>query len=146
MLWVHKTCNVITKWLVENPSYICPRCKAESRLTAGQTVTEVDVDGTMLDVDTTFCYLGDMLCSGGGCDSDIAARCCVSRGKFRKLLPVLTTRHLSPGYVPRCARPSLARLCSMVVRRGNQRNPNLGGSAQMTVPWSVGFVASRDRD
>ena len=41
----------------------------------------------------TFCNLGDMLCSGGG---HIAARCCMAWGKFRKLLPVLTTRHLSP--------------------------------------------------
>ena len=30
------------------------------------------------------------------CDSAIAARCCVAWGKFRKLLPVLTTRHISP--------------------------------------------------
>ena len=30
------------------------------------------------------------------CDSTIAARCCVACGKFIKLLPVLTTRHLSP--------------------------------------------------
>ena len=59
-------------------------------------MTEVDINGTMLDVEATFCYLGDMLCSGGGCDSAIAARCCAAWGKFRKLLPVLTTRHLSP--------------------------------------------------
>ena len=45
----------------------------------------------MLDVEATFCYLGDMLCSSGG----IAARC-VAWGKFRSLLSVLTTRHLSP--------------------------------------------------
>ena len=44
----------------------------------------------------TLCYLGDMLCSGRGCGSAIAARCCVAWGKFRKLLPNLTTRHLSP--------------------------------------------------
>ena len=50
----------------------------------------------MLDVEATLCYLGDMLCSGGGCDIAIAARCCVAWGKFRKLLPALTTRHLSP--------------------------------------------------
>ena len=62
----------------------------------GPTVTEVDVDRTMLDVEATFCYLGDMLCSDGGYDSAIAAKCCVARGKFRKLLPVLTSRHLSP--------------------------------------------------
>ena len=122
---------------IKNPGfcYICPRCSGESQLTAGQTVNEVDVDGTMLDVDTTFCYLGDMLCSRGGCDSAIAARCCVAWGKFRKLSPVLRhlpdtspTRHLSSGYMARCTRPALARLCSMVMRRGYQRNPNQGGS------------------
>ena len=47
----------------------------------------------MLDVEATFCYLGDVLCSGGGCDSAIVARCCMAWGKF---LPVITTRHLSP--------------------------------------------------
>ena len=36
-----------------------------------------------------------MLFSSGGCDGAIAATCCVAWGKFRKLLPVLTTRHLS---------------------------------------------------
>ena len=46
----------------------------------------------MLDLAGNFCYLGDMLCSGGGCGSAIAARCCVAL----KLLPVLTTRHLWP--------------------------------------------------
>ena len=65
MLWVHKTCSGITKQLVRDPNYICPRCKGESWPIDGRTVTEVDVDGTMLDVEATFCYLGDMLCSGG---------------------------------------------------------------------------------
>ena len=41
----------------------------------------------LLDVKATFCYLGDMLCSSGVCDS--------AWGKFRELLPVLTTRHHS---------------------------------------------------
>ena len=54
------------------------------------------VDGSKLEVVASFCYLGDMLDAGGGCDAAIAARCCMAWGKFRKLLPVLTTRHLSP--------------------------------------------------
>ena len=37
-----------------------------------------DVNGIMLDVEPTFCYLGDMLFSGGSCDSVIAARCCMA--------------------------------------------------------------------
>ena len=62
-----------------------------------RTVTGADVDGTTLEVEATFCCLGDMLCSVGGCDSAIVARCCVVWGKFRKLLPVLSSRHLSPS-------------------------------------------------
>ena len=96
MLWVHKTFSGITKQLVEDPNFICHMCKGESWRIDGRTVTEVDVDGTMLDVETTFCYLGDMLCSDGGYDSAIAAKSCVAWEKFRKLLPVLTSRHLSP--------------------------------------------------
>ena len=47
-----------------------------------------------MDVEASFCYLGDMLCAGGGCERAIAARCCVAWGKFRRLLPILTSRHL----------------------------------------------------
>ena len=32
----------------------------------------------------------------GGCDSAIAGRCCAAWGKFRKLLPLLSSRHISP--------------------------------------------------
>ena len=31
---------------------------------------------------------------GGGCEQAIKARCCVAWGKFRKLLPILTSKHL----------------------------------------------------
>ena len=89
MRWVHKTCSVLTKRLVEDPNYICPRCKGVSQPIDGWTVIEVDVDGTRLDAKATFCYLGDILCSGRGCDSAIAARWCVTLRKFGKLLPVL---------------------------------------------------------
>ena len=93
MQWVHKKCSGITKWLVANSNYVCLKCKGEAQPINGRTVTEVDFDGTMLDVEATFWNLGDILCSG---DSAIAARCCVACGKLRKLLPFLTTRYLSP--------------------------------------------------
>ena len=92
--WVHKKCSGITKWLVDNLNYVCRKCKGGDRSINGRTVTEVDVDGTMLDVEATFCNLGDILCSG---DSAIAARCCVAWGKLRKVMPFLITRYLSPS-------------------------------------------------
>ena len=36
MLWIHKMCSGITKPLVKQPNYICPRCKGESRLIDGR--------------------------------------------------------------------------------------------------------------
>ena len=75
-------------------NYIYPRCKGRSQPIEDRTMTQVGVDDTKLDVEATFCYLGEMLCSGKGCDSAIDARCCVAWGKFRKLLPVLTSRHI----------------------------------------------------
>ena len=95
-MWVHKKCSGIARPLVADPDYICPRCSGMARPIDGRPVTQVDVNGTMLDVDATFCYLGDMLCAGGGCDSAIVARCCAAWGKFRKLLPILTSKHLPP--------------------------------------------------
>ena len=71
MQWVHKNWSGIIKWLVANSNYVCRKCKGGVRPINGRTVTEVDDDGTMLDVEATFCYLGDILCSG---ESAIAAK------------------------------------------------------------------------
>ena len=92
---MHHRCSGITGRLVADPDYVCPRCRGVARPIDGRPVTCVEVDGTPLDVEASFCYLGDMLCSGGGCDRAIAARCCAAWGKFRRLLPLLTNRHLS---------------------------------------------------
>ena len=48
MLWVHKKYRGIPKQLVFFPNYVCPRCKCKSW---PRTMTEVDVDGTRLDVE-----------------------------------------------------------------------------------------------
>ena len=52
-------------------------------------------DLVKLEVVANFCYLGDMLSAGGGCE--MAVTTCVKTAwkKFRELLPVLTSRHLS---------------------------------------------------
>ena len=48
-----------------------------------------------LEVVAYFCYLGDMLSAGGGCEMAVTTRVKTARKKFRELLPVLTSRHLS---------------------------------------------------
>ena len=55
---------------------------------------EVEVGNENLEVVPEFCYLGDMLSAGGGCEVAAITRCKCAWGKFRQLLPLLTNRHL----------------------------------------------------
>ena len=61
----------------------------------GRPHNESQVGPDKLEAVASFCYLGDMLFAGGGCE--IAVTTCVKTAwkKFRELLPVLTSRHLS---------------------------------------------------
>ena len=58
-------------------------------------IIQVDVDGTLLNVEPNFCYLDDMLCAGGGCKLSIITRCGTALGKFKRFLPILTSKHMS---------------------------------------------------
>ena len=53
---------------------------------------EVEVRNKKLEVVPEFCYLGDMLSAGGGCELAAITRCKCAWGKFRQLLPLLTNR------------------------------------------------------
>ena len=78
-----------------NPEYICPRCQGIARPIDGRLISEVFVDEVKIDVVLSFCDLDDMLSAGGGCDLAVTTRCSVAWGKFRKLLPILTSKHVS---------------------------------------------------
>ena len=94
-LWVHKKCSGLSGRISADPLYVCPRCLGVACPIDGRPAKSVDVDGVRLDVDSTFCYLGDMLNSRGGFEHAIKACCCDAWGKFRKHLPILTSRHIS---------------------------------------------------
>ena len=61
----------------------------------GRPQSEVQVGPNKLEVVASFCYLGDMLSAGGGCEMAVTTRVKIAWKKFRELLPVLTSRHLS---------------------------------------------------
>ena len=73
-----------------NYLFVCLHCQSLAHTIDGRPVTHVDVEGTMLDVEATFCYLGDMHDTGGSCNTASASRCCVAWGKFRKQLHYLS--------------------------------------------------------
>ena len=61
----------------------------------GRPQNIVQVGPDKLEVVASFCYLGDMLSVGGGCEIAVTTHAKTAWKKFRELLPVLTLRHLS---------------------------------------------------
>ena len=56
---------------------------------------EVQVGPDKLEVVASFCNLGDMLSAGGGCEITVNTRVKTAWKKFRELLQILTSHHLS---------------------------------------------------
>ena len=61
----------------------------------GQETKEVQVGPDKLEVVVSFCYLGDMLSAAGDCEIPTTTRVKTAWKKFKDLLPVLSSRHLS---------------------------------------------------
>ena len=94
--WVHKKCSGVTVSLKSNPDYRCSRCKGTARPIDGRPHNEwLLMQDKKLDVVDSFCYLGDTIGAGGGCDLSVITRIRSAWGKFRELLPILTSRALS---------------------------------------------------
>ena len=77
-------------------------CKGNARPIDGRPQSKVQVGPDKLEAVASFCFLGDMLSAGGGCEMVVTTRVKTPWKKFRELLPVLTSRHLSyktPGHV-----------------------------------------------
>ena len=92
--WVHKKCGDIKGPLRPDPEFRCARCLGTARAIDEREVSEVEVGNEKLEVVPEFCYLGDMLSAGGGCELAAITCCKCTWGKFRQLLPLLTNRHL----------------------------------------------------
>ena len=92
--WMHKKCSGIKGPLRPDPEFRCARCLGTARAIDEREVSEVEVGNEKLEVVPEFCYLGDMLSAGGGCELAAITRCKCAWGKFRQLLPLLTNRHL----------------------------------------------------
>ena len=71
------------------------QCQGTARPLDGRPQSEVQVGSDKLEVVPSFCYLGDMLSASGGCELSITTRVKTAWKKFKELLPVLSSRHLS---------------------------------------------------
>ena len=92
--WAHKKCSGL-KHLTKDPDYRCTRCRETARPLDGRPQKEVQVGPDKLEVVASFCYLGDMLSVAGGCELSTTTRVKTAWKKFKDLLPVLSSCHLS---------------------------------------------------
>ena len=92
--WVHKKCSGL-KRLKKNPDYRCTGCYGTACPLDGRPQKEVQVGLDKLEVVASFCYLGDMLSAAGGCELSTTTHVKIAWKKFKDLLPVLSSRHLS---------------------------------------------------
>ena len=91
---VHKKCSGL-KRLTEDPDYRCTQCQGTARLLDGRPEREAQVWSDKLAVLASFCYLGDMLSAAGGCKLSTTTRVKTPWKKFKELIPVLSSHHLS---------------------------------------------------
>ena len=89
------TRNAVGSYLTKDPDYRCTQCQGTAHPLDGRPQREVPVRPDKLEVVASFCYLGDMLSAAGGCE--LSTTTCVKTAwkKFKELLPVLSSRHLS---------------------------------------------------
>ena len=92
-LWVHKKCSGLQRLAPNraNPDYRCAPCMGNAHTSDGRPQSESQVQPDKLEVVAPFCYLGDMLSAGRGCEITVTTRVKTAW----KLLPVLTSGHLS---------------------------------------------------
>ena len=93
--WIHKKCSGIKNKLKANPMFRCKRCLGLCRPIDGRPEKQVTLADKQLEVVESFRYLGDEICPGGGCALATIARTRAAWGKFRELLPLLTSSTIS---------------------------------------------------
>ena len=103
--WVHKKCSDIKGPLRPDSEFRCARCLGTARAIDGRQFLQVEVGNEKLEVVPEFCYLGNMLSAGGGCELAAITRCKCAWGKFRQLLPLTNCQ------VPLLTRGKVYSLC-----------------------------------
>ena len=92
--WVHKKCSGSKGHLLPDNEFMCARCLGTARAIDERQSLDVEDGNKKVEVVPEFCYFGDMLSAGGGCELAEITCCKCAWGKLRLLLPLLTNRQV----------------------------------------------------
>ena len=87
---MHKKCSGIMGGFLPDSEFRCAQCLGTARAIDERQSLEDEVGNEKLEVVSEFCYFGNMLSAGGGCELAAITRCKCAWGKLRRLLPLLT--------------------------------------------------------
>ena len=93
--WIHKRCSKVSGPIKSNVNFKCQRCQGLAPAIDKGDMLNVVVDNESIEVVGSFCYLGDMITSGGGCSEATVVCCRAAWKKFKELLPLLTSKSIS---------------------------------------------------
>ena len=86
-------CSGLKRW--QKTLIRCTWCRGTACPLYGRLQWEVQVGPDKLEVVASFCHLGDLLSAASGCELSTTTRVRTAWKKFKELLPVLSSRHLS---------------------------------------------------
>ena len=124
MVWVHKMCGGITKWLFKEPKHFCPRCMGEFRLIDGRTVRKWIWMAPCLIWKPLPATQVICLAPVGAVTVSLLPDAAWPKGSSRNLCLSWPPDTPHQEQVARCAKPVFTRLCSKVAKMGYQRNAN----------------------
>ena len=67
--WIHKKCSGISGRLKDDPNFRCKQCLGLARPIDPCPFVSMTLGEHPIEVVDSFCYLGDMVTPGGGCES-----------------------------------------------------------------------------
>ena len=89
---MHKKCSGIKGPLLPDSEFRCARCLGTARVIDERQFLEDEVGNEKLEVVPEFCYLGDMLSAGGGCNHTLQIMCMGQVPAIASHQPLLLTR------------------------------------------------------
>ena len=125
------------------PKLCLPWCISKTRPIDDRPVTKMEIDHTILYVEATFCYLGDMLCSDGAVRVPLLADVAWYAKNTRNTCLSKPSGISHLGWTTRYSWPASTQLFSTVAKRGDQMPLTSSSSATMTMTWSTGSVVPK---